>query len=101
MSEAIERVLARVFKGLGCVLASLGAILASLGAPFGGSAALLGANMAEKNNKRAKKIDQPKVSHLIGRENRRILVECLSILGVVLSVLLEAARNLDFRSIWD
>ena len=59
MSEAIERVLARVFKGLGCVLASLGAILASLGAPFGGSAALLGANMAEESNKRAKKSAGP------------------------------------------
>ena len=101
MSEAIERILARVFKGLGCVLASLGAILASLGAPFGGSAALLGANMAEESNKRAKKIDQPKLSHPIGLENRRFFIDFYLIVGIVLNVFLEAARNLDFGSIWD
>ena len=86
ISEAIERVLARVFKGLGCVLASLGAILASLGAPFGGSAALLGAIMAEESNKRAKKVDRPKLSHPLGRENKPILIDCWLILGIVLGV---------------
>ena len=44
------------FGTWGRVLGGLGVVLGGLGRPFGGSVALLGANMAEKSDKTAKKV---------------------------------------------
>ena len=46
----------------------LGTVLGGLGAPFGGSVALLGANMAEKTDKTAKKLVSLNVPHALGEE---------------------------------
>ena len=50
---------------------SWGVLGARFGTSFKGSVALLGANMAEKSNKRARKVVSLNVPHALGEEKRR------------------------------
>ena len=59
------------FGTLGRVLGVLGVVLGGLGMTFEGSVALLGANMAEKTNKTAKKLVSLNVPHALGRKKWR------------------------------